>query len=89
VKSADFEKKVRGTLYSAHTPLLQIPNNYSSYQLETNALDFATGAVLEQLGEDGKWQPVAFSSKSLNAHKHNYKIYDKELLAIIRALEEY
>jgi hypothetical protein len=71
-------------------PLLQIPNNHSPYRLETDALDFATGAVLEQLREDGKWQPVAFSSKSLNAHKRNYyEIYDKELLAIIRALEEY
>jgi len=30
--------------------------------------DFATGAVLSQLlKEDGKWHPVAFYSKSLNA----------------------
>jgi hypothetical protein len=52
-------------------------------------LDFATGTVLEQLGEDKLWHPVAFYSKSLNEHERNYKIYDKELLAIIRALEEY
>jgi hypothetical protein len=44
---------------------------------------------LEQLGEDKLWHPVAFYSKSLNEHKCNYKIYDKELLAIIRPLEEY
>jgi hypothetical protein len=41
------------------------------------------------MGEDGVWHPVAFYSKSLNEHERNYKIYDKELLAIIRALEEY
>jgi hypothetical protein len=52
-------------------------------------LDFATGAVLEQKGKDGLWHPVAFYSKSLNEHERNYKIYNKELLAIIRALEEY
>lgn len=28
-------------------------------------------------------------SKSLNIHEYNYEIYDKELLVIIQALEEY
>jgi len=32
---------------------------------------------------------VAFFSKSLDIYKRNYEIYDKELLAIIRGLEEY
>ncbi|KAL7281622.1 hypothetical protein ACG7TL_004939 [Trametes sanguinea] len=31
----------------------------------------------------------AFYSKSLNVHERNYEIYDKEMLAIIWALEEY
>ena len=35
------------------------------------------------------WYPVAFFSKLLDVHKRNYKIYDKELLAVIRGLEEY
>jgi ribonuclease HI len=70
-------------------PILQIPNDHAPYRLETDSSDFATGAVLEQLGQDNKWRPVAFYSKSLNAHERNYEIYDKELLAIIRALEEY
>lgn len=70
-------------------PILQIPNDHTPYCLETDSSDFATGAVLEQLGDNNKWQPVAFSSKSLNIHKRSYEIYNKELLAIIRALEEY
>ena len=70
-------------------PILQIPSNTAPFRLETDSSDFATGAVLEQLGEDKLWHPVAFYSKSLNEHERNYKIYDKELLAIIRALEEY
>jgi hypothetical protein len=45
--------------------------------------------VLEQKGADGLWHPVAFYSKSLNKHEQNYEIYNKELLAIIQALEEY
>jgi len=35
------------------------------------------------------WHPVAFFSKLLDVHERNYKIYDKELLAVIRGLEEY
>ena len=70
-------------------PILQLPNDTAPYRLETDSSDFATGAVLEQLGEDGLWHPVAFYSKSLNEHERNYEIYDKEMLAIIRALEEY
>jgi len=53
-------------------------------------LDFATGAVLSQQSpEDNKWHPVAFLSKSLSPVEWNYEIYDKEMLAIVRALEEW
>ena len=64
-------------------PILQIPSDTAPFCLETDSSDFATGAVLEQLGEDKLWHPVAFYSKSLNEHEHNYEIYNKELLAII------
>jgi len=37
---------------------------------------------------DGKWHPVAFYSKSLSSMEWNYEIHDKEILAIIRVLEE-
>ena len=37
--------------------------------------------------EDGKWRPVAFISKLLNATEQNYEIHDKEMLAVIRCLE--
>jgi len=49
--------------------------------------DYAIGGVLSIECEDGKWRPVAFLSKSLNETKKNYEIYDKEMLAIIRELE--
>jgi hypothetical protein len=52
-------------------------------------LDFATGAVLSQQGsEDDKWHPIAFPSKFLFPVEQNYKIHEKEMLAIVRALEE-
>ena len=38
---------------------------------------------------DGKWHPVVFYSKSLSSMERNYKIHNKEILAIILALEEW
>ena len=39
--------------------------------------------------EDDKWHPIAFLSKSLSPVKWNYEIHDKEMLAIVQALEEW
>jgi len=56
-------------------------------RMEVDAPDYATERVLSMECEDGLWRPVAFLSKSLNKTERNYKIYDKEMLAIIRGLE--
>lgn len=79
------------TLKKAFTsaPILKIPDDEHPFRLECDSSDFATGAVLEQLGDDGLWHPVAFYSKALGVHERNYEIYDKEMLAIIRALKEW
>ena len=39
--------------------------------------------------EDEKWHPVTFLLKALSLVEWNYKIHDKEMLAIIRALQEW
>ena len=39
--------------------------------------------------EDGLWRLVAFLSKSLNETERNYEIHNKEMLAIIRGLENW
>ncbi|GJE96953.1 marY1-like reverse transcriptase, partial [Phanerochaete sordida] len=71
-------------------PILRIPDDVNPFRLSTDASDFAIGSVLSQLDpEDNLYHPVAFHSKSLNVHERNYEIYDKEMLAIIRGLEEY
>jgi len=71
-------------------PVLRIPNDKDLFKLSTDASDFATGAVLSQKDmQTNLWHPVAFFSKSLDIHERNYEIYDKELLAVIRGLEEY
>jgi hypothetical protein len=66
------------------------PADDQPFRIEADSSDFATGAVLSQLCvEDGKWHPVAFLSKSLSETEQNYEIHDKEMLAIMRALDEW
>jgi len=56
-------------------------------RMEVDASDYATGGVLSMECDDKLWRPMAFLSKSLNETKRNYEIHDKEMLAIIRRLE--
>lgn len=69
-------------------PVLKMPDTTKPFKLETDASNFAVGAVLSQQDREGSWHPVAYYSKSLNDNERNYEIYDKELGAI-KALEEY
>ena len=65
-------------------------DNSRPYQVEADSSDFATRAVLSQQDpEDDKWHPIAFLSKSLSLVERDYEIHDKEMLAIIQALEEW
>ena len=43
----------------------------------------------QQSTANRKWHSVAFYSKSLSSVEWNYEIHDKEMLAIIHALEEW
>lgn len=57
--------------------------------LETDASNWASGGVLSQMDDSGMIHPVAFFSTKHSPAECNYEIYDKELLAIIKALEEW
>jgi len=39
--------------------------------------------------KDERWRLVGYLSKSLNEMEKNYEIYDKEMLAVIRGLENW
>ena len=56
-------------------------------KVEADTSDFATGGVLSMKCDDKKWRPVAYIFKLLNEAERNYKIHDKEMLAIIWCLE--
>lgn len=57
-------------------------------KLETDASDGVVAGVLSQKHGD-LWHPVAYYSKSMSDAERNYEIHDKEMLAIIRALQEW
>ena len=80
--------RLKGSVTSA--PVLISPDPTKPFRIEADSSDFAMGAVLSQISsEDEKWHPVAFLSKSLSPVERNYEIHDKEMLAIIRALQEW
>ena len=57
------------------------------FRIEANISNYATRGVLLMRCSNIKWRPVAFISKSLSETKQNYKIYDKEMLVVVRYLE--
>ena len=66
-----------------------MPDHTRSFQIECDASKYASGAVLTQLDSNGDRHPCAFISKTFSPTERNYEIYDRELLAIIQALEEW
>jgi hypothetical protein len=57
--------------------------------VETDASNWASGGVLSQYDDSGILRPVAYFSAKHSPQECNYEIYDKELLAIIKAFEEW
>uniref|UniRef100_A0A0W0F853 Reverse transcriptase-rnase h-integrase n=1 Tax=Moniliophthora roreri TaxID=221103 RepID=A0A0W0F853_MONRR len=70
-------------------PILVMPDVDKPFVIEADASKWATGAVLRQKGVDGEWHPCGYLSKSFSPAERNYEIYDRELLAIYRALTEW
>ena len=68
-------------------PLLAALDLDKKMRMKVDVSDYATGEVLSMECKDRLWRPVAFLSKSLNKTERNYEIHDKEMLAIIRGLE--
>ena len=80
------EQSAFDTLKSLVTsaPILTSPDNS-----RPSALKQTAPTLLLEPTNDGKWHPVAFLSKSLSEVERIYEIHDKEMLAIIQAMEEW
>ena len=67
--------------------ILVAPDLDKEFRVEANTSNYATGGVLSMKCSDKKWRPVAFILKSLSNIEQNYKIHNKEMLAVVRCLE--
>ena len=69
-------------------PILTHFDAAASTTVETDASDYALGACISQR-TDGLFHPIAFDSRKLIAAELNYEIHDKELLAIVWAVQNW
>ena len=70
-------------------PILKVYDPELPTRVEVNASGFATGGILSQKHNNGLWHPIAYRSQSMSKEERNYKIYDREMLGLIRALEDW
>ena len=58
--------------------------------IETDGSNYAIAAILSQITpSDNKLHPVAFHLRTMVPTELNYKIYNKELLAICKAFKHW
>ena len=69
-------------------PIVRAPNWQLPFEVMCDASDLTIGAVLGQR-EDGKPHVVYYTRKTLNEAQRNYATTDKELLAVVYALEKF
>jgi hypothetical protein len=70
-------------------PALQHFDHEREVIIETDASDYVSAGILSQRDDQEVSHPVAYHSKKHSPAECNYDIYDKELMATIKALEEW
>ncbi|RVW58836.1 Retrovirus-related Pol polyprotein from transposon 17.6 [Vitis vinifera] len=69
-------------------PIVRAPNWQLPFEVMCDASDFAIGVVLGQR-EDGKPYVIYYTRKTLNEAQRNYTTTEKELLAVVFALDKF
>ena len=82
-----------------NAPILVKPDVTRQFELEVDASQIATGAILYQRDKPvkrpdgtekpGPRRPVGFHSQKFTTTEQNYPIYDREFLAIMRGLRQW
>ena len=70
-------------------PILAHPELDKQFELQVNMSGFAIEAVLLQKKEDNKQHSIGYYLATLNAAEQKYKIYNLELLTIVKALRHW
>ncbi|XP_071714075.1 uncharacterized mitochondrial protein AtMg00860-like [Rutidosis leptorrhynchoides] len=66
------------------SPVLSLPNFDKEFVVETDASGMGIGSILQQDGH-----PIAYLSKTLSPRHQTMSTYEKDLLAVIHALEKW
>ena len=72
----------------AEATLLSYPVPGAPTAIMADASDTAIGAVLQQVVHD-QWQPISYFSSKLSPTERRYSTFDRELLAIYRAIQHF
>jgi hypothetical protein len=75
---------LKTTLISA--PVIQPLDSHLQFEIMCDASDYAVGAVLSQ-SKDKKHYAISYASKTLTGPQLNYTTTEKELLAVVFAIE--
>lgn len=70
------------------SPILVYPSRNEKFVLDTDASDFAIGAVLSQV-QDGVERVIGYASRTLGKHERKYCVTRKELLAVVHFVKYY
>ena len=70
------------------TPILAYPNLIDEFFLDTDASEYAIGAVLSQK-QNHKERVVAYFSRTLTRSERNYCVTRRELLAVVKSIEHF
>ena len=70
-------------------PIVMAPRWDRDFTCHTDASQFAVGATLTQKDEEGKTRVIAYFSRRLNKAEENYSANDRELLALVYALQRF
>ena len=82
----DSFQQLKDALVSA--PVLAYPRTKEPFVLDTDASNVGVGAVLSQV-HDGEERVIAYYSHALSRPERNYCTTRRELLAIVRAIENF
>jgi hypothetical protein len=66
------------------SPVLHLLNLSQTFEIESDASQYAIGVVLKQGGH-----PIAYHSETLSKAKKNYSTYDKEFYSLVQALKQW
>ena len=70
-------------------PVMIIPDVKQPFLLHTDASEVGIGATLSQTDSAGQLRLVSCMSRKLNPAEKNYPVHEKEMLALVNALEHW